>query len=44
MEENFIMKNKKNDFLNKKILSSKFPYIIAEIGINHNGKVKLAKR
>ena len=44
MEENFIMKNKKNNFLNKKILSSKYPYIIAEIGINHNGKVKLAKK
>ncbi len=34
---------KKNNFI-KKILSSKYPYIIAEIGINHNGKINLAKK
>ena len=33
----------KNNFIENKILSSKRPYIIAEIGINHNGSLKLAK-
>lgn len=28
----------------KKIINSKFPYVIAEIGINHNGNFKLAKK
>ena len=27
-----------------KIISSNRPYIIAELGINHNGKIKLAKK
>ena len=27
-----------------KILKANKPYIIAEIGINHNGKIKLAKK
>ena len=26
-----------------KIISSKHPYVIAEIGINHNGDMKLAR-
>ena len=33
----------KNNFI-QKILSTKDPYIIAEIGINHNGNLDLAKR
>ena len=28
----------------KKILTTKEPYVIAEIGINHNGKIDIAKR
>ena len=28
----------------KKILKTKKPYVIAEIGINHNGSINLAKR
>ena len=28
----------------KKIINSKYPYIIAEIGNNHNGRTKLAKK
>ena len=28
----------------KKLVRSKYPYIIAEIGNNHNGKTKLAKK
>ncbi len=35
MKKNFIVKN---------ILSCKTPYIIAEIGINHNGNLSLAKK
>ena len=27
----------------KKIISRKYPYVIAEIGINHNGDMKLAQ-
>ncbi len=34
----------KNNFLQKNILSKKKPYIIAEIGINHNGNINLAKK
>ena len=34
---------KKSNFLDK-ISKSKFPYMIAEIGINHNGDLKLAKK
>ena len=33
-----------NNFIQKKIVNSKKPYIIAEIGINHNGKISLAKK
>ena len=33
----------KNNFI-KKILATKDPYIIAEIGINHNGNINLAKK
>ena len=32
------------DFIKNIILKSKNPYIIAEIGINHNGNLNLAKR
>ncbi len=34
----------KTDFIKDKILNSKNPYIIAEIGINHNGNLNLAKK
>ena len=34
----------KKNFLVKNILSCKTPYIIAEIGINHNGNLSLAKK
>tara|TARA_B100001989_G_scaffold9784_1_gene6353 strand:- start:571 stop:1617 length:1047 start_codon:yes stop_codon:yes gene_type:complete len=34
----------KSNFLSKKILSRKIPYLIAEIGINHNGNINLAKK
>jgi N,N'-diacetyllegionaminate synthase len=34
----------KNNFIKNKILRSKNPYIIAEIGINHNGSLALAKK
>jgi N,N'-diacetyllegionaminate synthase len=34
----------KNNFFKSKILNSKYPYIIAEIGINHNGSLNLAKK
>ena len=33
----------KNNFI-EKILATKDPYIIAEIGINHNGNLNLAKK
>jgi len=33
----------KKDIYNK-IVNSKFPYVIAEIGINHNGSFKVAKK
>ena len=32
------------NFIKNRILKSKNPYIIAEIGINHNGNLNLAKR
>ncbi len=38
------MQKKKNNFIKDKILKSKNPYIIAEIGINHNGSLNLAKK
>ena len=38
------MKLKKNSNFLDKISKSKFPYMIAEIGINHNGDLKLAKK
>ena len=34
----------KTNFIKEKILKSKNPYIIAEIGINHNGNLNLAKK
>jgi N,N'-diacetyllegionaminate synthase len=34
----------KNNFITKNIVNSKSPYIIAEIGINHNGNLELAKK
>lgn len=34
----------KNNFIKERILKSKMPYIIAEIGINHNGNISLAKK
>lgn len=34
----------KNNFIKERILKSKMPYIIAEIGINHNGDISLAKK
>ena len=34
----------KNDFITTNIVNSKTPYIIAEIGINHNGDLELAKK
>ena len=33
----------KSNFINR-ISKSKYPYFIAEIGINHNGSIKLAKQ
>tara|TARA_B100000886_G_C20412356_1_gene487671 strand:+ start:313 stop:1356 length:1044 start_codon:yes stop_codon:yes gene_type:complete len=38
------MKLKKNSNFLDKISKSKFPYVIAEIGINHNGDLTLAKK
>ena len=34
----------KNDFITTNIVNSKTPYIIAEIGINYNGDLELAKK
>ena len=34
----------RTNFIKEKILKSKNPYIIAEIGINHNGNLNLAKK
>ena len=34
----------KTNFINTRILKSNRPYIIAEIGINHNGNLSLAKK
>ncbi len=38
------MKSKKNNNFLNNIAKRKFPYIIAEIGINHNGNLRLAKK
>lgn len=35
---------KKNSFINQLTLKSSIPYFIAEIGVNHNGKIDLAKK
>ena len=38
------MKSKKNNNFLDNIAKRKFPYVIAEIGINHNGNLSLAKK
>jgi len=44
MAKDLYMKNKKNNFIYRNIIKRKNPYIIAEIGINHNGNINLAKK
>ena len=38
------MKKYKNNLFNKLLFKKKLPYFIAEIGVNHNGNLELAKK